>query len=91
MKEARYFYVPDVCTRKELPEDEALHAIRVLRLSAGDEMFLMDGQGAFYRATVSLLNRGDFATGKGLERTDSPRHCSYKNDGTHGMACGKGN
>ena len=57
MKEARYFYVPDVCTRKELPENEALHAIRVLRLSAGDEMFLMDGRGAFYRATVSLISK----------------------------------
>ena len=57
MKEARYFYVPDVCPRKELPEDEALHAIRVLRFSAGDEMFLMDGRGVFYRATVSLISK----------------------------------
>lgn len=57
MKEARYFYVPDAYCQSELPEDEAQHAIRVLRLSEGDEMFLMDGHGVFYRATVSLISK----------------------------------
>lgn len=53
MKETRYFYVPEAQTADMLPEDEATHALRVLRLSQGDEIFLMDGQGAFYRAVVS--------------------------------------
>ena len=42
MKEARYFYVPDAANETELPADEAMHALRVLRLKSGDEMFLMD-------------------------------------------------
>ena len=62
MKETRYFYVPDACSQQELPDEEVLHAIKVLRLSEGDEMFLMDGCGTFYRATVSLVSK---------------RHCMY--------------
>ena len=54
MKEVRYFYVPGAATANELPADEAQHAVRVLRLSAGDELMLMDGQGKFYRAEVVL-------------------------------------
>ena len=37
----------------ELPEDEAQHALRVLRLHDGDEIMLMDGQGTFYEAAIS--------------------------------------
>jgi len=53
MKEERYFYVPDAATRQTLPDEEAVHAVRVLRLTAGDEMMLMDGQGTFYEAEVT--------------------------------------
>lgn len=54
MKEVRYFYVPDAASQNEMPLDEAMHALRVLRLKSGDEMFLMDGKGCFYRAEVTL-------------------------------------
>ena len=54
MKEARFFFVPDAGTTNELPDEEAMHALRVLRLKSGDEMFLMDGNGCFYRAVVTL-------------------------------------
>ena len=54
MKEARYFYVPDAANQTELPVDEAMHALRVLRLKGGDEMFLMDGVGNYYRAQVTI-------------------------------------
>lgn len=47
------FYTPDIQTRSELPEEEAAHAVRVLRLQAGDEVTLTDGQGNFYRAEIS--------------------------------------
>lgn len=67
MKEARYFYVPEAAERGELPEEEAKHALRVLRLKEGDELFLMDGCGTFFRAHVSL------ATNK---------HCLYDIDET---------
>ncbi len=54
MKEMRFFYVPSAPDMTELPMDEAMHALRVLRLKSGDEMFLMDGEGNFYRAEVTI-------------------------------------
>lgn len=56
MKEARYFYVPNATEDNELPTDEAIHAIRVLRLKIGDDIFLIDGKGTFYEAVVTLAN-----------------------------------
>ena len=56
MKEVRSFYVPDALTATELPPDEAMHALRVLRMKIGDEMVLMDGQGNYYRAEVTLAH-----------------------------------
>lgn len=63
MKEARYFYVPDAASQTELPQEEAMHALRVLRLQSGDEMFLMDGDGTFYRAEVTIA---------------ATKHCMYE-------------
>lgn len=63
MKEVRYFYVPGAAALDELPVDEAQHAVRVLRLQGGDEVYLMDGEGTFFRAEVTL------ASGK---------HCGYR-------------
>lgn len=58
MKEARYFYVPDIGrgVPLRLPDEEATHALRVLRLKTGDEIFLMDGRGMFYRAVITLAS-----------------------------------
>ena len=53
MKEVRFFYAPDAATTHELPEEEAQHAVRVLRLDAGDEIMLMDGKGSFYLAEIT--------------------------------------
>lgn len=54
MKEIHSFYVPEALTTTELPSDEAMHALRVLRMKEDDEMMLMDGQGNYYRAEVTL-------------------------------------
>ena len=62
MKEERFFYVPCAATLTELPQEEAQHAIKVLRLREGDTIFLMDGKGTFYRAEVSMV---------------SNKHCAY--------------
>lgn len=62
MKEERFFYVPDTSDNNELPQEEAVHAVRVLRLHEGDDIYLMDGIGTFYHAQVTM------ATNK---------HCSY--------------
>ena len=56
MKEVRYFYVPQAASVGELPEEEAVHALRVLRLKEGDELMLMDGKGTFYKAIVTLAS-----------------------------------
>ncbi len=63
MKEVHFFYVPDAETAGELPHDEAMHALRVLRLTDGDSMMLMDGQGCYYEAEVTLAHT---------------RHCCYQ-------------
>lgn len=53
MKESHLFYAPDVATSPELSEEEAAHAVRVLRLREGDELWLTDGRGTFYDAVAS--------------------------------------
>lgn len=62
MKEERYFYVPEAHNCTELPQEEAVHAVRVLRLKENDDIFLMDGEGCFYHAVVTMA---------------SQKHCSY--------------
>lgn len=54
MKETRFFFVPDARSRVELPQDEANHATRVLRLAEGDDFFIMDGEGYFFRAIITI-------------------------------------
>ena len=51
MKEERFFYDPQMSG--ELPQEEAHHAVKVLRMQVGGEMWLMDGKGSFYRATIT--------------------------------------
>jgi len=49
------FHVPGVNStieRVELPEDEAEHLVRVLRLGVGDEVEIFDGVGTLWRAEV---------------------------------------
>lgn len=62
MKEERFFYVPDAQHNNELPEDEAKHAVSVLRLQSGDEIFLIDGEGFFHRAEITMATK---------------KHCNY--------------
>ena len=50
------FYTPDIATTLELPQDEAAHAIRVLRLAEGAEVMLTDGKGSFYRAEIDMVS-----------------------------------
>lgn len=56
MKERHYFFVPNAADAQELPADEAKHALRVLRVKAGDTLWLMDGKGRFYEAEATITN-----------------------------------
>ena len=50
------FYVPDIAERWELSEEEAAHALRVLRLSVGDGLEITDGKGNLYRTTIDSIS-----------------------------------
>src|SRR5688500_20322950 len=54
------FYVPQVDERAErvdLPDDEAEHLVRVLRLGVGDEVEVFDGRGGMWRAAIVHANK----------------------------------
>ncbi|MBP6284295.1 MAG: 16S rRNA (uracil(1498)-N(3))-methyltransferase [Paludibacteraceae bacterium] len=46
------FYCPDILSSLELSEEESAHAVRVLRLSAGDTIRIFDGNGHIYMAII---------------------------------------
>src|SRR3982750_1118741 len=54
------FYVPSLTAttaRVELPDDEAEHLVRVLRLGVGDEIDVIDGHGGLWRAEVVQVGK----------------------------------
>lgn len=57
------FYAPDIRINPELPEEEAGHCVRVLRLSEGDEILVADGKGEFHQAVI---------------RRAHPKHCEVE-------------
>ena len=72
MKETRFFFVPQAASAGVLPDDEAAHAQRVLRLKDGDELMLMDGEGSFFRAELDIV---------GSAVTVLLRHCPSNGNG----------
>lgn len=46
------FYVPDIEKTPFLPEEEAAHAVKVLRMKSGDQLFAIDGKGGFFEAEI---------------------------------------
>ena len=57
------FYAPNISSEQVLPEEESQHAVRVLRLQAGDNIEIVDGVGGFYKAVI--IN-------------PHPKHCSFE-------------
>jgi len=57
------FYVPDINLGQVLSEEESQHAVRVLRLQAGNEIEVVDGVGGFYKAVIT---------------NPHPKHCSFE-------------
>ncbi|MFV0290148.1 MAG: 16S rRNA (uracil(1498)-N(3))-methyltransferase [Mangrovibacterium sp.] len=48
------FYTPDISgLTYTLSEEESKHAVKVLRMKAGDRLQLIDGKGGFYEAIIS--------------------------------------
>jgi 16S rRNA (uracil1498-N3)-methyltransferase len=47
------FYIPHIGSDTvSLPEEESKHALRVLRLNAGDQVAVVDGAGGYYQARI---------------------------------------
>lgn len=61
------FYVPDI-ERLELPEEEAAHCARVLRMNEGDVVTITDGKGCFHEAELTVV---------------TPKRCLFKVLQTH--------
>ncbi|SJZ65558.1 16S rRNA (uracil(1498)-N(3))-methyltransferase [Porphyromonas crevioricanis] len=57
MSDFPLFYAPDVASTASLPETEVAHCCRVLRLSAGEEIEVTDGQGHFYHARLTQVDK----------------------------------
>lgn len=49
------FYCADIQTDMELPQEEAGHCLRVLRMKEGDRLCITDGKGSFYNAVISAV------------------------------------
>lgn len=52
MKEQHLFYAPEIATTHALNGDDAAHALRVLRMKEGDELWATDGRGTFYEGSA---------------------------------------
>ena len=51
------FYAPDIETTGLLPQEEAAHCLRVLRLRVGDPVEVTDGRGSFFRGLIAETGR----------------------------------
>lgn len=58
MKEVHLFYAPDIENHAALSEDDAAHAVRVLRIREGERLWATDGCGHFYEGTASPCGSG---------------------------------
>lgn len=56
MKETHLFYAPDIAENPVLPQEEAQHAVRVLRMQEGDSLLVTDGKGHFHEAVLALAS-----------------------------------
>lgn len=67
------FYVPHIAETLTLPEVESGHCVRVLRLTEGDEIGVIDGEGHYYRAVISLAHNKRCGV-RIVETIEQPKH-----------------
>lgn len=75
----QFFAPPDRIRgdRLALPPEEARHALKVLRASAGDEIVVVDGVGGWYRVVLDQV-AGDTAAGHIVERRHDIGEAPYE-------------
>jgi 16S rRNA (uracil1498-N3)-methyltransferase len=66
------FYVHDISERWELSEEEAAHALRVLRIAVGDALDITDGRGNLFRTEVASIT-GKHCYVKAVEPVPVPK------------------
>lgn len=74
MAERPLFYAPDIAAETRLPESEATHCTRVLRLGVGDEIDVTDGDGHIYRCRIESLGKKLGCGLTILDKEDRPPH-----------------
>lgn len=57
------FYCPTISTATVLSEEESQHAVKVLRLTVGNEIEIVDGVGGYYKALIT---------------NPHPKHCLFE-------------
>lgn len=62
------FYAPDIATTMLLPDDEAQHCVRVLRLKEGERIEVVDGRGHLHLCRILTANAKNCAVE--IEHTD---------------------
>ncbi len=67
------FYASDIEATGTLPADEAVHCLRVLRHTVGDEIRVVDGRGNTYRCRISAMGRQEVCLDI-LDKVYSPTH-----------------
>lgn len=50
------FYAPDIEQTPILPEEDSQHAIKVLRMTEGDKLDIIDGKGNLFHAEIIVAN-----------------------------------
>lgn len=66
------FYAPDIKDTLELPQEEAQHAVRVLRLKEGEQISVTDGQGHFYISEIATATQKHCMVNILEEQTQEP-------------------
>ena len=66
------FYAPDIEKTWELPEDEAAHCLRVLRLGVGDHLEVTDGKGKLFKMEI-VSTAGKHCKVEAVETTEIPK------------------
>jgi 16S rRNA (uracil1498-N3)-methyltransferase len=65
------FYAPEISRTPILDSDESAHAVRVLRLTKGDTIFITDGKGGFFEAIIGTPDPHGLVVEITKTRTDS--------------------
>ena len=53
----RLFYNPDIESTLSLPEEEAKHVSKVLRMEVGHELIVLDGKGNEFHCSIKELSK----------------------------------